>query len=121
MLARPSRLRTTPRREPIHLGPTWCYWIDDADQGVPLYVGVTAHLEDRLRTHRREKSWWSQAVYVHAALYGSRALALAWEAAEIVSGTRYNVVKPLLRNLPADWSPNTSALDMAQFIVGEDI
>lgn len=118
MLARPARPRTTPRR-PLSQGPTWVYLIEGFQTEI-LYVGVTAHLSERLAAHRRDKPWWHSAYLVDASLYETRQIALAWEAVMIASGTAYNVQVPLCRPLPADWNPNTSALNMAQLIVGED-
>lgn len=73
----PPKLRTTPDARPCAL-----YRHYDAD-GVPLYIGISANLEVRGRSHSRESVWVKFAVRVDARWYACREDAAAAEAAAI--------------------------------------
>lgn len=55
-----------------------------------LYVGITSSLERRMQQHA-EKAWWREVRAIDTETYGTRAEALAAEAAAIATeGPRYN-------------------------------
>ncbi|MFK0238231.1 GIY-YIG nuclease family protein [Streptomyces vinaceus] len=61
------------------------------DSGHLLYVGVTAHPQNRWKTHRTESSWWDDVRLREIEWLPSRADALIQEAAEIAARRpRYN-------------------------------
>ncbi|MFD0353638.1 helix-turn-helix domain-containing protein [Streptomyces sp. NPDC127110] len=61
------------------------------ESGHLLYVGVTAHPQNRWKTHRTESSWWDEVRLREIEWLPSRVDALIQEAAEIAARRpRYN-------------------------------
>ena len=62
--------------------PTAVYRCYD-EAGALIYVGATADLPRRLRSHERTSPWWSHTLRIDITWYGSRAEALDAEAVAI--------------------------------------
>ena len=92
-----------PRNQ--HDGRPHSLYILTTDDSIPIYVGVTCDLEQRLRRHAREKAWWPLVGRIRVEVYpdrhhGFRAerLAIWW-------------FDPLRNVSPGDWAVPEPAPD----------